>query len=423
MKLFSTKRRKITVVGASVALIAGVSGLAAAFFTTSGGGAGDAPVGTSSNVVIHQVGDTIYDSTVSPTPDNVPSLGYEATSVYQLGAEITPVSTTAPLSTVVVDMSSWACQSGSWDNSDGTCTTTPGATFPASITFNIYNPTTLSGNPSAAPEYTDTQTFNIPFRPSSNCPTDDTAWQDPVTDACYHGLETPITFNFAPQDIVLSGPVVYGIEYTTSDYGPGATHTDETQPINSLNVALDTESTDVTVGSDTNPGNVFAAGTVGGGDWAPGEVTNSTGVAGYTSYSTTAVGNNGFGSTDNIPAVQFNTSGSGLADLYPTPPGSADTLNLNIANTGTTPAYVQTLSVAVASNGTDIESTPGDANTVVPGCLASWFTVNNSPATLDVSIPAGSSINNNSISVQLTESGSNQDACEGASVGLVFSSN
>ena len=111
--------------------------------------------------------------------------------------------------------------------------------------------------------------------------------------------------------------------------------------MNSLNVALDTEATDVTVGSDTNPGNVFASGTVSGGDWAPGEVTNSAGVAGYTSYSTTAVGNNGFGSTDNIPAVQFNTSGSGLADLYPTPPGSADTLNLNLANTGTTPAYVR----------------------------------------------------------------------------------
>ncbi len=106
------KRRKIAVVGASVALIAGVSGLAAAFFTTSGGGAGDAPVGTSSNVVIHQVGDTIYDSTLSPTPDNVPSLGFEATSVYQLGAEITPAVTSSPLSTVVVDMSSWACESG-----------------------------------------------------------------------------------------------------------------------------------------------------------------------------------------------------------------------------------------------------------------------------------------------------------------------
>jgi hypothetical protein len=417
MKLFSTKRRKVAVVGVSVALIAGLSGLAAAFFTSSGGGAGNAPIGTSSNVVIHQIGNTIYDSTLSPLPDNVPSIGYEATGVYQLGDEITPAASSGPLSTVVVDMSSWACETGGWNNSPSSCTTSPGATFPATITFNIYTP----GN-TATPEYTDTQTFNIPFRPTSNCPTDNTAWQDPVTDACYHGLETPITFNFASQDITLSGPVVYGIEYSTSDYGPSATPgLNESQPINALNVALDTESTDVSVGQDTNPGNDFASGVVGGGDWAPGEVTAATGTSGYNSYSTAAVGSDGFGSTNNIPAVQFNTSGAGLGDLFPG--GASDTLNLNIANTGTSPAFVTTLSVAVASNGTDIESTPGDVSTVVPGCLASWFQVNNSPTGIGVTIPPGSSINNNQISVQLNESGTNQDACEGANVGLIFTSN
>ena len=98
MRLFSTKRRKVAVVSASVALIAGLSGLAAAFFTSSGGGAGNAPVGTSSDVVIHQIGNTIYDSTLSPLPDNVPSIGYEATGVYELGDEITPAASSGPLS-------------------------------------------------------------------------------------------------------------------------------------------------------------------------------------------------------------------------------------------------------------------------------------------------------------------------------------
>jgi hypothetical protein len=424
MKLFSTKRRKVAVVSVSVALIAGLSGLAAAFFTSSGGGAGNVPVGTSSNVVIHQAGDTIYDSTLSPTPDNVPSLGYEATSVYQLGAEITPASTTAPLSTVVVDLSSWACQTGSWQSD---CTTTAGSTFPATITFNLYNPTTLAGNANAAPEYTDTQTFNIPYRPTSdsgtNCSGDNTAWYDPSTGQCYHGLETPVTFNFASQDIVLSGPVVYGIEYSTSDYGPNATPgKNETQPINSLNVALDTEPTDVSVGSDTNPGNVFASGTPGGGDWAPGEITGQTGTAGFASYSTATDGNDGLGSTNNIPAVQFNTSGSGLAPLYPN--GSADNINLTITNTGTSPADVNQVTVAVASNGTDIESTPGDANSVVTGCQAVWFQVNGSPFNVNQTIPAGGSITETGqVSVQLNDSGTNQDACEGANVGLVFTSN
>jgi hypothetical protein len=419
MKLFSTKGRKVAVVGVSVALIAGLSGLAAAFFSSSGGGAGDAPIGTSSNVLINQVGTPIYDSTITPTPPNVPSIGYEATSVYQLGAEITPVSSTAPLSTVVVDLSSWACETGSWQSG---CTTTPGATFPASITFNIYTP----GN-TATPEYTDTQTFNIPYRPTSdsgtNCSGDNTAWYDATTLACYHGLETPITFNFAPQGIVLSGPVVYGIEFSTSDYGPNATPgLNETQPVDSLNVALDTESTDVSVGQDTNPGNVFASGTVGGGDWAPGEVTAQTGAAGYNSYSTTAVGSQGFGSTNNIPAVQFNTSGSGLAPLYPG--GSADNINLIVSNPGTSPAFVQSVTVAVASNGTDIESTPGDAGSVVTGCTASWFLVTGSPVTVNQTIPAGGSITlTGDVNVRLQESGTPQDACEGHNVGLAFSSN
>jgi hypothetical protein len=414
MKLFSTKRRKVAVVCVSVALIAGLSGLAAAFFTSSGSGAGNAPVGSSSNVVIHQVGDTIYDSTLAPLPDNVPSIGYEATGLYELGDEITPVASTGPLSTVVVDMSSWACQTGSWDNSTGPCTTSPGATFPATITFNLFSPSNL-----ATPEYTDTQTFNIPYRPTSNCSTDDTAWKDPVTGTCYHGLETPITFNFSSQNITLSGPVVYGIEYSTSDYGPNATPgLNESQPINALNVALDTESTDVSVGQDTTLGTAFAAGVVPGGDWAPGEVTGSTGTTGFNSYPTST----GFGSTDNIPAVQFNTSGSGLAPLYPN--GSADNINLTITNTGTSPADVNQVTVAVASNGTDIESTPGDANSVVTGCQAVWFQVNGSPFNVNQTIPAGSSIiETGQVSVQLNDSGTNQDACEGANVGLVFTSN
>ena len=61
-------------------------------------------------------------------------------------------------------MSSFGCESGTWNGSD--CVTTPGATFSHPITLNIYNvgPSNSVGSLLG----TRTQTFNIPFRPSAD---------------------------------------------------------------------------------------------------------------------------------------------------------------------------------------------------------------------------------------------------------------
>ena len=73
-------------------------------------------------------------------------------------------------------MSSWACQAGGWNGSPSPCATTPGATFSVPITLNIFGvgPATSNG-PSTVGSLlaTDTQTFNIPYRPSADpidCP-------------------------------------------------------------------------------------------------------------------------------------------------------------------------------------------------------------------------------------------------------------
>jgi hypothetical protein len=404
--------KKMLVVGVAVAVFLGVGGAAFAFFTTHGGGTGSATVATPSNLSIHQLGATVYDSTIAPLPGNTHSFAYEATGTYEFGNEITPVASTSPLDTVVVDMSSWACQIGS----GATCATTPGATFSVPITFDIFNP----ASPTAAAIATDTQTFNIPFRPSAD-PTHcsgGTGWYDATTNACYNGYLTPITFNFSSQDFVLPSTLVYGIEFSTADYGPAKTGT-ESAPYNSLNVGLSTEPTNVTVGQDTAPGNVFVAGHQG--DIGPGEVTCSTLGSDFAQYPTAACGNNGFGTTWNIPAVQFNVSGTGLSDLYPG--GPAQPINFSVYNPGSIPDALTAVTIAVAADPVSnlVESTPGETDTDVAGCYANWFTINQAPP-INGSVAAGATWYDNpsGASIVMPTSASNQDACEGASIGLVF---
>jgi hypothetical protein len=413
MKRFMNK--KLLVVGVAVALALGIGGAAFAFFTSSGGGTGSAQVGTASNLSIHQDGATVYDSTIAPLPGNTYSFAYEATGTYEFGNEITPVASTSPLDTVVVDMSSWACETGS----GATCVTTPGDTFKVPITFNIFNP----ASPTGAPIATDTQTFNIPFRPSSaGCPSDPTAWYDATTKTCNHGLLTPITFDFSSQDFVLPSPLVYGIEFNTADYGPAPTG-DHSAPYNSLNVGLSTEPTNVTVGLDTEPGNVFVAGTQG--DIGPGEVTCSTLGGGFAQYSTAAGTNCGLGTTWNIPAVQFNVTNPLSPLLYPG--GAAQPINFTVDNLGSVNAYVGSIGISVAydpANGY-VESTPGDTNTDVVGCEVGWFGFNDVPVVINANIPPGDTdylSTSTGASIFMKESGTNQDACEGAALGLVFTS-
>src|SRR5579863_4725380 len=81
---------------------------------------------------------TVYDSTISPNPGNVPSQSFEATGTVELGNQIALSGSARVLDTVAVQMSSWACQSGSWTGSPNACATTPGATFAVPITFNVF---------------------------------------------------------------------------------------------------------------------------------------------------------------------------------------------------------------------------------------------------------------------------------------------
>lgn len=194
---------------------------------------------------------TTYSSIPSPLPGNLPSEGFEATQTSEFGNEINLVPSTLPLSAVTVSLSSWACETGGWNTSD--CVTTPGATFPADITLNLYNPPLNGNKPTLIKSVT--QTFQVPFRPSVdavNC----TGGQYLGFDGCHNGILDNVVFNFSALNVILPSTVVFGIAYNTADYGVSPTH-NASSPLNSLNVALSSDPINVSVGSDPNPGEVF----------------------------------------------------------------------------------------------------------------------------------------------------------------------
>jgi hypothetical protein len=189
----------------------------------------------------------IYNSTVPNGPRaNVPSIGPEAYAFNQLGNAVTFAGSARNLTSVTVGLSSWACYSGGW--STGDCSTPSGSTFPQAITFNIYDSTGSTLLASSTP------TFSIPYRPSASpkCSGPDAGkWYSPSLKTCFNGFYNEVTFNFS--GVRLPDNVVYGIEYNTRDYGPGATGV--AGPADSLNVALVNE--DLTAGSDTSPASLW----------------------------------------------------------------------------------------------------------------------------------------------------------------------
>jgi hypothetical protein len=196
-------------------------------------------------------GQVIYDSTVSPLPGNLPSVGAEAYAFNEFGDGVTFAGTSRRLSSVTVTLSSWGCQSGHWYSED--CVTAPGATFTVPITFNVYN----AGNPlPGSLIVTRTQSFSVPYRPSTdsiNCTGG--RWYDEVHGTCFNGLASNVTFNFTLP--VVPDSVVYGIVYNTTHYGPSPIGESEPCfpssggcPYDSMNIAL---APVVTVGSKPYP--------------------------------------------------------------------------------------------------------------------------------------------------------------------------
>jgi len=253
-------------------------------------------------------GNVIYDSTVTPLPGNLPSVGFEATSASELGDQVSFAGGQRLLSAVTVTMSSWACQAGTWNG--GNCSTSPGATYPMPLTFTIYN--VGAGNAVGSVLGTVTQTFNIPYRPSASpqCTGAQAGeWFD-GPQGCFNGYASNVTFNLRSLALVLPNTVIWGISYNTSDYGASpygdATACHSTSDgcfYDSLNVAL---SPKVKTGSEPVPGTAYQSST-----WSGAYCDNGTGGTG--SFRLDSPGNPCWAGY--VPAAQFT------AAPPPPPPG------------------------------------------------------------------------------------------------------
>src|ERR1700722_571691 len=196
MKLFSSKRR-MAVVGLTVGLIAGASGLAVAYFTAGGSGTGSASVGHATALTITQVG-TAYDSLTSDG-SYVQDQTYGGAGVTEFGNEI-KLTSGGVLGTVIVAFRNWG----------------PALTsYP--VTLNIFSPGDTS--PDSAAIATDTVDANFPAAISIN--------SDPST--------STVTFDFSSQDLTVPATIVYGVAFAGASDSVGG----------SLNVALSSSANDL----------------------------------------------------------------------------------------------------------------------------------------------------------------------------------
>lgn len=220
-------------------------------------------------------GNVAYDSTPVKGTVSVPSVGAESSAFNQLGNEVIlrPHST---IGHVKVTMVSFACQSGQWNSG---CTTTPGSTFKAPITLNLYrysksNPTTGEIKPRRLITSV-TKTFSIRYRPSSQ-----SAGEPRYigTDGAPHnGIAQTISF---PVNRHLPSDVVWTVSYDTNT--SGLHPLGHSGPMDSLNVGL---SPATRVGHDRFPDSIIwdtrAADQAHGAPFVTGELNLDKGWAGY----------------------------------------------------------------------------------------------------------------------------------------------
>lgn len=214
----------------------------------------------------------VYNSIPAPLPIDATSVGPEAYAFEELGDGLNLALSRGNIGKVTVVMNSWGCQSGNWYS--GNCVSAPGSTFQQPITINIYSVTYNGDVPAVVAKLgAVTETFSIPYRPSSNttmCPASAATfnivrWYDSATRSCYYAINRAITVDFSSDKIsipagsytapelgypvttaVAGARIVVTVAFNTSDYGPepighsaACYSTTQGCPYDSLNIATE----------------------------------------------------------------------------------------------------------------------------------------------------------------------------------------
>jgi hypothetical protein len=207
----------------------------------------------------------VYNAIPSKVSGNVASEGFECCQTNESGDEVGLGGTARSLQSMSVVFSSWGCESGHWYSGD--CTTTSGATFNVPLTFTIYADN--SGTPGAVLAQ-QTQTVNVPYRPSASATCGDGRWYNAKDRMCYNGFPQTITMKFLG-GVTLPSQVIWSVAFntTTSGYapiGPAACNLSSGGcGYDSLNVGTFSFPNAPFVGTDINADQVFRNGAMEGG--------------------------------------------------------------------------------------------------------------------------------------------------------------
>jgi hypothetical protein len=210
----------------------------------------------------------IYSNFPTPTPPNVVSQPFEASGSGQFGGTVEFAGLARKGPSVFVEMSSWACQSGSWTGSPE-CITTMGAKFEWPVTLNINQ--VGPGNTVGPLIGSITKTFKMPYRPSQNnkrCTgTHAGAYYVGTVGECFHGKLFKIFFTLSK--VTLPAKAILSVAYNTSDFGtepqrPKSPACEPNCPYDSLNVGLTEPPNELaptpvapSVGTDPQPADAY----------------------------------------------------------------------------------------------------------------------------------------------------------------------
>jgi len=196
--------------------------------------------------------EVIYTNLPSPLPGNFASVGNEAYSMSEIGGLVQFAGVARKNPTVIVGMSSFGCQSGSWFAKD--CSTPMGAKYEVPVSFSVYD--IGPGNTVGAKIAGGSKVFKMPYRPSASLKcTGANAGKWYGKGKCWNGkafkIALPLKVAQLPAQAILS------VSYNTTNHGPhpiGTTACNSTSagcPYDSLNVALvEPSEGGATVGSD-----------------------------------------------------------------------------------------------------------------------------------------------------------------------------
>lgn len=159
---------------------------------------------------------TIYSNNTG-LPPNVVSWAFEATQTLELGDQVEFANTNRKRPDVIVSMSTWGCENGTWNA--GNCGTTPGAKFNVPMRLNVYK--VGPGNSVGRLIGAVTKTQSVPYRPSASlgrCTGPNLGkWYSSRDGNCYNGKVANVRFNLG--DLELPEQAIISVEFNTTHYG------------------------------------------------------------------------------------------------------------------------------------------------------------------------------------------------------------